>query len=310
MDIALLKTFLEVARNRHFGRAAERLHITQSAVSARIKLLEETLGGALFLRKRNDLQLTAAGIRLKRHAQAIVEEWDRARQELLLEPAVERVLALGFQLDLWSILGAARAARRLADRPGLALRVESLSQAALTEQVTAGILDLAFLFDPPLTRELAVRQLGQMPLLLVSSFPAATLEAALGEGYIYVDWGSAFAHSHARLCGERAAPRLRAGFGVLAMDILLERGGSAFIAAPMAEAALAAGRLYRVADAPVIQRQVFCAYRAGRTDEEAVVEAARLFELPAAPALSAAPRRRRRPARQGAPPSRRAPAPG
>ena len=44
MDIALLKTFLEVAKTRHFGRAAENLYITQAAVSARIKQMEEDLG--------------------------------------------------------------------------------------------------------------------------------------------------------------------------------------------------------------------------------------------------------------------------
>ena len=41
MDIEILKTFLEVARVRHFGKASESLFITQSAVSARIRLLEE-----------------------------------------------------------------------------------------------------------------------------------------------------------------------------------------------------------------------------------------------------------------------------
>ena len=41
MDIDLLRTFLEVYRTRHFGRTAENLYLTQSAVSARIRLLEE-----------------------------------------------------------------------------------------------------------------------------------------------------------------------------------------------------------------------------------------------------------------------------
>jgi DNA-binding transcriptional LysR family regulator len=64
MDIDLLKTFLEVYRTRHFGRTAENLYLTQSAVSARIRLLEETLGVPLFTRTRNDIQLTPAGTRL------------------------------------------------------------------------------------------------------------------------------------------------------------------------------------------------------------------------------------------------------
>nr|VUD34356.1 HTH-type transcriptional regulator hdfR [Raoultella sp. NCTC 9187] len=48
MDTELLKTFLEVSRTRHFGRAAEALYLTQSAVSFRIRQLENQLGVNLF----------------------------------------------------------------------------------------------------------------------------------------------------------------------------------------------------------------------------------------------------------------------
>ena len=44
MDIDLLRTFVEVSSTRHFGKAAQNLFVTQSAVSARIRLLERTLG--------------------------------------------------------------------------------------------------------------------------------------------------------------------------------------------------------------------------------------------------------------------------
>ena len=64
MNINLLKTFLEVARLGHFGKAADRVCLTQAAVSARIKQIEDKLGVTLFTRKRNDIQLTAEGRRL------------------------------------------------------------------------------------------------------------------------------------------------------------------------------------------------------------------------------------------------------
>ena len=53
VDTELLKTFLEVSRTRHFGRAAEALYLTQSAVSFRIRQLENQLGVNLFTRHRN-----------------------------------------------------------------------------------------------------------------------------------------------------------------------------------------------------------------------------------------------------------------
>ena len=55
MNTDLLRTFLEVAKTRHFGLAAENLYLTQSAVSSRIKQLETTLGVQLFTRQRNNI---------------------------------------------------------------------------------------------------------------------------------------------------------------------------------------------------------------------------------------------------------------
>ena len=72
MDIDLLKTFVEVVRTRHFGKAAENLYITQSAVSFRIRQLEQGLGVNLFIRQRNNIQLTAPGERLLPHKLVII----------------------------------------------------------------------------------------------------------------------------------------------------------------------------------------------------------------------------------------------
>lgn len=60
MDITLLKTFIEVAQTGSFGTAAERLLVTQSAVSLRIAKLEASLGRALFTRSKAGAELTVA----------------------------------------------------------------------------------------------------------------------------------------------------------------------------------------------------------------------------------------------------------
>ncbi len=64
MDVKVFKTFLEVAKTRHFGRAADNLFIAQAAVSARVKQLEAFIGSPLFERAGNNIQLTGAGKRL------------------------------------------------------------------------------------------------------------------------------------------------------------------------------------------------------------------------------------------------------
>jgi DNA-binding transcriptional LysR family regulator len=85
VDIRFLTTFLEVAETRHFGRAAENLYLTQSAVSARIKLLEEYFNTALFIRNRNSIQITPAGEKLIPYAQELSNTLSKARKLLAQE---------------------------------------------------------------------------------------------------------------------------------------------------------------------------------------------------------------------------------
>jgi DNA-binding transcriptional LysR family regulator len=80
MDIDQLETFLAVANYEGFHRAAESLRISQPAVSARIRSLEESLGVALFERSRNGLTITGAGRILRPHAERLLQQATLARQ--------------------------------------------------------------------------------------------------------------------------------------------------------------------------------------------------------------------------------------
>ncbi len=84
MDSELLRTFLEVSKTRHFGRAAESLYLTQSAVSFRIRQLETQLGTSLFTRHRNNIRLTAAGERLVPYAESLMNTWLQAKKKYLM----------------------------------------------------------------------------------------------------------------------------------------------------------------------------------------------------------------------------------
>jgi len=68
MDLNLARTFLEIVETRNFARAAERLHVTQTAVSARVRALEDLLGRRLFVRNKAGATLTPAGERFARYA--------------------------------------------------------------------------------------------------------------------------------------------------------------------------------------------------------------------------------------------------
>jgi len=71
--IAQVEGFLEIARQHNLSRAAEALHVTQPALTARIKLLEEELGTPLFERSHRGMRLTDAGRAFVPHAERAVD---------------------------------------------------------------------------------------------------------------------------------------------------------------------------------------------------------------------------------------------
>jgi DNA-binding transcriptional LysR family regulator len=82
MELRQLRTLQAIAEARSFTRAAERVHLTQAAVSAQIKALEEEAGAALFARVNKKVYLTEAGELLLERAGRILREHDAALEEL------------------------------------------------------------------------------------------------------------------------------------------------------------------------------------------------------------------------------------
>ena len=71
-----LRYFVAVAEELNFTRAAERLHLSQPALSKQIRGLETTLRAQLFRRDRRQVELTAAGIALHTVARSLLQDWD------------------------------------------------------------------------------------------------------------------------------------------------------------------------------------------------------------------------------------------
>ncbi|WP_186297681.1 LysR family transcriptional regulator [Sedimenticola selenatireducens] len=257
MDISLLRTFLEVAKVRHFGKAAETLCVTQSAVSARIKQLESTLGVELFIRKRGDIQLTIAGNRLQRHAETIVKGWARARQDIAMESSHSDSIAIGCENDLWSIQVKRLCQQLRKQAPDMMVQVEILPRETLIQRLTAGLLDLVFMFEPPQMSDLIIDKVADISIIMVSSDKTVRASEAIDAHYTLVDWGNSFSIQQAEFFPDASVPMMRTGSSTVAYDLIMDQGGSAYLAQQMVDDALKQGLLFRVEDAPVFQRHVY-----------------------------------------------------
>ena len=101
MEIDQLETFIAVATFGGFHRAAETLRLSQPAVSARIKALEESLGSTLFARSRNTLTLSDAGRILRPYAEQLLKTASLARQAVHeLKPASGGPLQIAAALSI------------------------------------------------------------------------------------------------------------------------------------------------------------------------------------------------------------------
>jgi len=267
MDIELLRTFLEVSRTRHFGQAADSMFLTQAAVSARIKTLENLLGVSLFIRKKRDIQLTPEGNRLISRADRLISEWRKIRQEISAGGASQQ-LSIGGSLRLWDIILQQWLILMREALPHLALILESHTPDILTRKLLDGVLDLAFMLEPPQLEILQTRAVGNLQLRLVSDQPGQTSEQALGEGYIMVDWGLTHALQHRRLFPDAPEPQTRLANGSLSLHYLLSLGGAAYLPEITVQPHIESGRLYWVDDGPVFEHVVHAVFpvRSGRKE--------------------------------------------
>lgn len=78
MDLRHVRTFLVLAEELHFGHAAARLHVAQSAVSQTLKALEEEVGAMLLARTRRRVALTPAGEQFRDHARRALSSLEDA----------------------------------------------------------------------------------------------------------------------------------------------------------------------------------------------------------------------------------------
>jgi DNA-binding transcriptional LysR family regulator len=272
MNLEHLRAFLEVAATGNFNRAADRLNVTQSTVSARIKSLEDQLDRVLFLRNRNGAQLTAAGHHIHRYVELSVRAWEQARQEVALPAELKQSFGLGIQFNLWERLVPGWLGWMRRHATDTALRIEADYSQSLTRQVAQGLLDLAVLYMPRNMPGLAIETLLVDTLVLVSTEPRVT-SIAWVEDYVFVDWGDEYRGNHSLAFPKMQAPAISVGLSAIGLNHILTHGGSGYFIEHSVAPLIAEGRLYRAADAPSFSRPAYLV-RAAESPHPELVELA------------------------------------
>src|SRR4051794_7945524 len=144
MELRQLQYFVTLAEELHFGRAADRLHIVQPAVSQQLRRLEDELGVALVERSTRRVSLTDAGQKFLPEARAVLAAAQRAR-DAVARPAADRTtLRLGTSTGLGE-----RLPRLLAEfdrfAAGATIELVRVAAAERIRQVVDGALDAALL---------------------------------------------------------------------------------------------------------------------------------------------------------------------
>ena len=261
MDINLARTFLEVAASGSFISAAERMHLTQTGVSARIRTLEEQLGRPLFVRNKGGARLTSAGERFVRPATTLVQVWEQARKHVALSPERDKGVSLGGELCLWHPLLADWLVWMNRECPDIAVRAEIDATVRLLDRVQEGMLDIAVLYNPPQRDDLVYELLIEEKLVLVTSDSDGIMDRA---GYVFVDWGPSFAANHAAAFPDLSNPPVSISLGPLALTYILTVGGSGYFRIGTAQPFLSDGRLRRVESAPEFSWSAYTVYAARR----------------------------------------------
>ncbi|MFF9570502.1 LysR family transcriptional regulator [Streptomyces sp. NPDC014685] len=166
MELRTLRYFVAVAEERHFGRAATRLHMSQPPLSRAIKRLEADLGALLFARSPAGVALTPVGAVLLDEARALLDHADRVRGRVSAAAGVATI-TVGIHGDGTDpgVPGPAAAYRR--SHPGVDIHVRETDLTDPTCGLRAGLVDVALTRAPFDETALTVRTLRTDPVGVV-----------------------------------------------------------------------------------------------------------------------------------------------
>ncbi|AKM09077.1 LysR family transcriptional regulator [Croceicoccus naphthovorans] len=259
MDISSLSTFLAAADTGSFTAAAQRVHVSPSTVTERIKQLEHRLGVVLFERDKRGCRLTLAGRKLLGPASQAVRAIDIARHEVGLPERFRCSLSFGAQYVLWNDGLLDWLAQTRGSLPDVAWRVTSGASARLNRDLAEGFLDFVLLYDPVFRPDIGSMPLFEDELILVTAGSSDTWR----KDYVRIEWGRDLGVEIASRLDLAPESGLLLDLGERSADWLVKHAMAGYMPARSVASRIEAGELSRVNHAP---RFHFPAYACWRRD--------------------------------------------
>ncbi len=255
MNLQMLQTFLAIRETGNLIRAADRLNVTQSTVTARLKSLEEILGQQLFIRKKSGAELTSAGFKFERYARLMSNLWRQAREEVSLPKNIDTICNIGCQFDLWNNLGRELVSEIRTTHPHTALSIWPGEQTDIDRWLSTGLVDAALCHAPKMQEGLTIEALSPDELILVSTEKHELMRS--DPDYIYVDAGEEFRIQHAAEFADGETSSVVFGSSDWALEYLLKVGGSAYLPQRLAKDLVKNSQLHTVPGARRFNRSIF-----------------------------------------------------
>ncbi|WP_217359142.1 LysR family transcriptional regulator [Ruegeria arenilitoris] len=223
MQIKALETFLCVAETGGFHAAARRLNVTQTAVSARIRLIEEETGKALFTRGAGGTNLTEFGRQFRPYAEQMMSLWSFASRDLPGQTQNRVALRLGAQLSVWDPLLVDLAVRYEQRHGQLLLTLNYDHDLNMVEAVATHVLDAALTHEKPSDPRVLYQELAPEQLLLVE-----TPEVGNDPIFVNLELGEVY-QDHVRSAAHNAsAQTVFLGNCMMGLRYVLRRGGTGY----------------------------------------------------------------------------------
>ncbi|GIU51563.1 LysR family transcriptional regulator [Shewanella sairae] len=254
MDYKLFKTFIEVSKYRHFGRAADSLHLTQAAVSSRIKLLEQYYNRTLLNRGGGQVTLTTSGELLYGYATRVMSILEETKKELLhdtheateLEIAVSpNVLHTDFQHKLVGVTEGLSAC---------CVSVSVLNHDQIRKGLILNTLSIVFSFNRVYHDDFFCKKISSVTLVLVSTSNDSSVER-----HVFIDWGDHFLMDFSKR-HPSMTPIFRTESGYLGLQFILDKGGSAYLPLGMVQSHLQKKNLYKILGVPELSYFMYIGY--------------------------------------------------